>query len=110
MMAPDHLSELFQRYRRSCPEPEGSADFMPRLWQRIDSRRGVTGRLRSYSRLIAAAAATLCLSLVLFDMSPLAQHPSLFNETYVDALDDDNAPEAFAFADVVDSTPQEANR
>lgn len=112
----DRLDQLFRRYREACPEAEPSADFMPGMWRAIEARRGWTFRLRTYARGVIATAATICLSFVLFDMSPLSDKPSIYNETYVEALDDEHAAETLAFADIVpardslfdtDSEPEE---
>ena len=35
----ERLDALFQAYRDACPDPEASANFMPTLWSRIDSRQ-----------------------------------------------------------------------
>ena len=34
----ERLDALFRAYRQACPDPEPSADFMPRLWQKIEAR------------------------------------------------------------------------
>ena len=33
------LDEFFQTYRAACPEVEPGRNFMPNLWQRIESRQ-----------------------------------------------------------------------
>ena len=35
----DKLDALWVEYRDACPDPEPSAGFMPRMWQRIEARR-----------------------------------------------------------------------
>ena len=37
----ERLDALFRAYRQACPDPEPSADFMPRLWQKIEARERV---------------------------------------------------------------------
>ena len=37
----ERLDALFRAYRQACPDPEPSADFMPRLWLKIEARERV---------------------------------------------------------------------
>jgi len=97
----ERLDQLFRRYREACPDVEPSVGFMPAMWNAIEARRGWTYRLRTYTRGVVAAAATVCMAFVLFDMSSLADRPSIYNETYVEALNDELAAETLAFADIV---------
>ena len=40
------LDALFRAYRDACPAPEASANFMPNLWRRIESRQRFTFSFR----------------------------------------------------------------
>lgn len=93
------LDQLFQRYAQACAPVDGSANFMPGVWQRIESRRGWIGKLASYSRSLALVAASLCLAVGLFEMSPYGPDYQLTASNYVDVLDDDHDAEALTYAD-----------
>ena len=97
----DLLDGLLQRYRRACPELEGGADFLPRLWQKIDARRGFALKLRAYAHRLVSVAAMACLAALVFELSPLAGVNSVYTHTYVDMLEEENAPEQLAFSDIV---------
>jgi hypothetical protein len=97
----DNLTGLFHRYRAACPELEASGDFMPRLWRRIDARRGFAQKLRAYAHRLVTVAATLCLAAFVFELSPLSGVNNFYTHTYVDILDEEDAPEQLAFSDIV---------
>lgn len=78
------LDELFGAYRAACPEPEASPNFMPGIWEKIDSRRGFLFIFRRLARTGTAAAAALCLLLLLLNFSSGPNH--LLAPTYADAL------------------------
>jgi len=96
----DRLRHLIARYREACPEVQPSAAFMPRLWERIDSRRSLSWRLRGYARVIATAAATICFAIAVLQLAPSGRNPT-YERTYLEALEADHAPETMAFADVM---------
>ncbi len=80
------LDSLLNRYREACGSPEAEANFMPMLWQRIDSRRSRTARFESAARALVACA--LALSLVLGAFLAYPTQPSTFySGTFVDAMD-----------------------
>jgi hypothetical protein len=79
------LDELFRAYRAACPDPEPGVNFMPQLWQRIDSRQTSSyGLERMASRFVTAAMAlTLAMAAYLY----LPQGNGVFyTQTYVEAL------------------------
>lgn len=94
----DPLAPLFDRYRNACTAVDASADFMPQLWNRIDSRRSLSWKVRVYARGIVTAAATVCLAIAAFQLSPFGAAGSLFDRTYLEALEEDHAPEAMAYS------------
>jgi anti-sigma-K factor RskA len=60
------LDDLFRAYALACPDPEPSANFMPRVWARIEARqatRNVFGRMAK-ALVTAALAASAILSLL----------------------------------------------
>lgn len=97
----DPLGPLFERYRAACPEIEGGTDFLPRLWEKIETRRTWVWQLRIYTRSLVTVAATLCLALLLFEMSPLANTNPLYLKSYTEALDEESAPETLTYLDIV---------
>jgi hypothetical protein len=64
------LNELFSAYREACAAPEAGADFMPRLWERIESRRRWTDPLWRWANGLAAAAAAASLFFVFLQFMP----------------------------------------
>ncbi len=97
----DRLSPLFRQYRESCPEVEPGPEFMPRMWERIDARRSLGWKLRIYTRGIATAALTVCLALAAMLYIPTYYRGGVYDRTYLEALEDDQAPEALAYSDVL---------
>jgi hypothetical protein len=81
----EKLDALFRAYRDACPTPETSANFMPQLWQRIESRQRFSFSFRRVARgfVTAAVAATLAMTTYLF----MPHHTSaLSSGNYVDVL------------------------
>lgn len=97
----DPLGPVFERYRAACPEMDGGSAFLPRIWERIEARRNWIWKLRGYTRGLVTVAATLCLALLAFEMSPLANTNPLYMKSYLEALDDDAAPETLTYLDIV---------
>jgi len=80
------LDALFEAYRAACPDLEPGADFMPRLWQKIEARQGMSavfGRLARNLATAALALSTLLGLAVSFSGSRVTQLPS---ESYVEVL------------------------
>jgi hypothetical protein len=63
------LDQLFQTYRAACPDVEPSTNFMPNLWQRIESRHSFGFVFRNVARTTMAACAALCLLLVFLNFA-----------------------------------------
>ena len=61
------LDALFTAYREACGAPDASANFMPQLWQRIESRQKFSFSFRRVARgfVTAGIAATLAMSIYL---------------------------------------------
>ena len=87
------LDELFQAYRDSCPDVEPSPNFMPTLWQRIESRKqnfwDVFPRL---ARTLATVCAALCLVLLALNVASSSERRTPV-PTYTDALLADHTAE-----------------
>jgi hypothetical protein len=89
------LNSLFVAYREAVPDPEPSADFMPRLWSRIEAKRSFIFRLRRMSQVAVAAALTACLLGGVL-IAPFTHQPTQVAGTYVDILAEAHADDAIA--------------
>jgi hypothetical protein len=97
------LDELFQSYRASCPDIEPSANFMPNLWQKIDTRRGFWSVFERWARTGMAAAALLCLLLLALNFVS-AGHRAIM-PSYTDALMAEHSAEQTYYTEAILSTP-----
>ncbi len=79
------FDRLWAEYRAAVPDVDASADFMPRLWQRIDARR--TERLSLFRRMTQVCVlGTLALALMISVILPEVQHEQSLNGNYVDVV------------------------
>jgi len=69
----EKLDALFQAYRQACPTPEPSANFMPELWQRIESRQTVTFTFRRMANAFVTAAVAMSIALGVYMAIPRNQ-------------------------------------
>lgn len=95
----DRLNGLLAAYRDACPEPEPGADFMPRLWQRIEARRAETTSI--FKRLAQVCVATTAVAvLVLATMLTPAppEDESVYASSYADVLATEHANAALVQA------------
>jgi hypothetical protein len=87
------LDALFQAYRDACPDPEASANFMPHLWARIESRQSFTFVFQRMGNALATAAVALSLVLGAYMAMPHS-NPGPVGQTYVDVLSEADAGDA----------------
>jgi len=80
----EKLDALFRAYRDSCPVPEASANFMPNLWAKIESRQTFTFSFRRMATGFVTAALALSLALGVYMSMPHANPNS--PQTYLEAL------------------------
>jgi hypothetical protein len=80
----ERLDALFGAYRRACPTPEPSANFMPNLWQRIESRQTVTFTFRRMANAFVTAAVAMSIALGVYMAIPRAQ--TAVPTSYIEAL------------------------
>jgi hypothetical protein len=78
------LDALFRAYHSACPVPEPSANFMPSLWARIESRQTFTFSFRRMAAGFVTAAVALSLGLGVYTSIPHANPNS--PQTYLEAL------------------------
>jgi ABC-type nitrate/sulfonate/bicarbonate transport system permease component len=83
------LDALFRAYRDACPDPEASANFMPTLWARIDSRQTFLFSFRRMASAFVTAAVALSIALGVYMTIPRSTAATA-TETYVEALAEAN--------------------
>jgi hypothetical protein len=81
----ERLDALFQAYRRACPTPEPSANFMPGLWQRIESRQTFTFSFRRMANAFVTAALAMSIALGVYMMA-VPHAPANVPISYIEAL------------------------
>src|SRR5271157_3198578 len=86
----ERLDALFRAYRDACPTPEPSANFMPSLWQRIESRQSFTFSFQRMANAFVTAAVALSIALGVY-MSIPRSNSSYSSQSYLEALADANA-------------------
>jgi hypothetical protein len=87
----EKLNALLQAYASACPTPEVSANFMPDLWRRIESRQSYTFSFRRMASALVTTA--LALSLALGVMSLRRVNPNSYSQSYIEALAEANTLE-----------------
>jgi len=82
----DKLDAVWIEYRNACPDPEPGADFMPRMWQKIEAQR--VAATFTFRRVVQACVlATVALAIVLGAVViPHLQNLELDTASYVDVL------------------------
>jgi len=98
------LNDLFQKYRAACPEVEPGANFMPGIWQRIESRHSFRFAFQQIARPLMAGSAALVLLLVLLSIVS-NEHARLTAPSYVDALIAEHTAEKTYYTEAIRSTP-----
>ncbi|MEP7354825.1 MAG: hypothetical protein ABI824_16470 [Acidobacteriota bacterium] len=83
----DKLSALFVQYREACPDVDAGADFMPGLWQRIESRRKETTFVfRRLAQICVMATAVLAI-LITGVLMPASSASDLFySSSYAEVI------------------------
>ena len=79
------LDQLFTAYRAATPDIDGSGDFMPSLWSRIDAKRTFNRRFRLWTHGMLTAAFAGCLAMGAFLFTQNAPYSD-----YVEVLEADN--------------------
>jgi|WetSurMetagenome_2_1015567.scaffolds.fasta_scaffold452135_2 hypothetical protein len=83
------LDNLLRAYRSACTPPEASPEFMPKLWERIESGRNWSPMLWRWTRGFAAAAIAASLLLVVLQTVP-GRNSRQLSSTYVEVLAAEN--------------------
>jgi hypothetical protein len=87
----ERLDGLFRAFAE-CPTPEPSANFMPDLWARIDSRQNLTFSFRRLANAFVTAAVAVSIALGVW-MSYPRSNQSFYSQTYVEALENSSPSE-----------------
>jgi hypothetical protein len=88
------LDRLFKQYGDACGSPEGSANFMPALWTKIEARQSKGLFFERVARTFVAATMAACGALGVLMLMPAQQQPSaFFSSSYVEAIATANAHE-----------------
>lgn len=96
---PGELAALFGSYRDAHPDAEGSANFMPGLWARIDARRRYNWTFRRLTRAFVTMSGVVCLVIAGAMWTPSHVTSPRSTWTYVDVLAGDNIPDEAIDAD-----------
>ncbi len=95
------LDALFGAYRAACGNPEPSANFMPNLWARIESRQSLTFSFRRMANAFAAATVALSIVLGIYMAVPAKPTQPVISASYVEALAEASTPDAQEFVNPV---------
>ena len=91
------LDGLLAAYRNACPEVDASPEFMPKLWQKIESRR--VENFWIFKRLAQACVATAAIAIALsLALTPAPQENEALSSSYTEILAADNADQAYVQA------------
>jgi hypothetical protein len=96
------LESLFRAYRDACEFGDGAPDFMPRLWQRIETRR--TGALFTQRLARIFAASTVALAVLAGVAVSLAPQRPL-EDTWVEAIANHNLEQNVSYYEPVRLSP-----
>jgi len=79
----ERLDALFQAFR-DCPTPDPSANFMPTLWARIESRQRFAFSFRRVAGAFVTAALALSVALGVYLAIPQSNQ-AYYSQTYIEA-------------------------
>ncbi len=95
------LDDLFRSYREACPDIDASPNFVPDVWNKIESRQSFWFVFQRFAgAATTAASAALCVLLLLLNLiySSQARPVAL---TYTDALMADQTAEKTYYAEAI---------
>lgn len=93
------FDELMRRYRETCPDPEASALFMPRLWQKIEARQNYLTEWKRWTQGFFAGAVAASLLFIVLQVLP-GHGSEFYRATYLEILAEEQAPEQLVYQDV----------
>lgn len=98
------LDELFQQYRAACPEVDAGPNFMPALWDRIDSRRSFAFTFERLAKPLMTVLAAVCILLFVLNITGVGQN-ALSAASYADALAADSSAERTYYTEAIRDNP-----
>jgi hypothetical protein len=93
------FDEMLGSYREAVPDPEASAAFMPKLWQKIDARQNYLLEWKRWTQGFLAGAVAASLLFVVLQVLPKGS-ADFYTATYLETLAEDQAPEQLVYRDV----------
>jgi len=104
----DQLTQLFAQFKAAVPDPDPSANFMPELWRKIESRQNVLIRMKKLTQVFVATAAAICILLAAMSLPRSAS--TELRGSYVDVLAESHPAENLAAMGIIPHEGFEANR
>ncbi len=101
------LDELFRSYRAACPDVEASSNFMPGVWQKIESGHSFWFVFQRFARTATTGCAALCLVLLVLNFAS-TPYNTRASASYTDALLADHSAERTYFTEAIPATPSGA--
>jgi hypothetical protein len=101
----DKLDAMWAEYRDACPDPEPTAEFMPGLWRRIETRRKATVSIRRLAQVCVMASMALALVMGVVLIPRSQDLATYYSSTYVDTLAADNPYDYTEIVDLGDQDP-----
>jgi len=82
------LDSLWAAYREACPGAEPGAQFMPQLWQRIETQRSAAASswFRLWAEVWLVATVTLAIVMGAILIPRFQSNPPAYQASYVDVL------------------------
>ncbi len=98
------LNELFRAYRAACPEIEPDSNFMPGVWEKIESRYSFWFVFERFARTATSVIAALCLVLLALNFSSsIESHRA--SASYMDALLAEHSAEKTYYTEAISPSP-----
>ena len=104
----DELKGLLASYKAAVPDRDASANFMPELWRKIESRRSVILRVKKLTQMFLAAAAAISIVFVTMLSVPAFSGSDVLG-SYVEVLADAYPTEGLASHGILPRDATEAN-
>jgi anti-sigma-K factor RskA len=84
----DKLDPLWAEYREACPDVEAGAQFMPQLWQRIETQRSsvASSWFRLWAEVWVVATVTLAIVMGAILIPRFQSNSPAYLASYVDVL------------------------
>lgn len=104
----ERLGRLFQVYREALPDMEPSANFMPEIWQKIESRQNITLMFRRLAGGFVTAAMVLTLGMAVYLTLP-SNNSAFYSQSYIETLADSHTLDNLESFDLLRTDVQSDN-